>query len=123
MQMRPGRLSRNTLLAAALLPAVFPAVLAAAAAAPDGAPSEAREMAQGLTLTFTSPGGDSKIADSRGARLVALYVPQGTAPSPFQEPGRFVATWTGAINMRLRDTYTFSAAGRGKLTVTVEDKV
>jgi mono/diheme cytochrome c family protein len=93
---------------------------------PDSPPSsEAGETAQGLTLTFTPWGNDAKASfvDSRQVRLVALYVPQGTAPSPFHEPGKFVATWTGAVNMRLRDTYTFSAAGRGTLTVTVEDKV
>jgi mono/diheme cytochrome c family protein len=122
--MKPHGLRRHAL----PVPALLCTLMAVAGAAPDGPPQpEARETVQGLTLTFSRPGAaaDSRAAflDSRKARLVALYVPPGTAPSPFQEPGRFVATWTGSINLRLRDTYTFSAAGRGKLTVTVGDGV
>src|SRR5688572_23325818 len=117
------RLSRQALpLTAALL--ALPAL--AAGAAPDAAQASeaARATTQGLTLTFTrAADGNGAPADSRKARLVALHVPHGTAPTPFLDPGPFVATWSGSINLRLRDTYTFSAAGRGKLTVTIGDAV
>ena len=42
--------------------------------------------------------------------------------SAFVPPGRFVATWDGYINVRIRDFYIFSAQGRGKLTVNIDDK-
>jgi mono/diheme cytochrome c family protein len=80
----------------------------------------------GLMLTFTSlaqgatPAGG--LADVRAARLLALYVPQGAAPSPFTPPGLFRATFEGDITMRLRDFLSFSAEGRGKLTLTVNGK-
>jgi mono/diheme cytochrome c family protein len=80
------------------------------------------KLEQGLTLTITPAGGDATAADSRPARLVSLYVPAGAAPSAFVPPGRFVATWEGYINVRIRDYYIFSAEGRGKLTVNIDDK-
>src|SRR5687768_717746 len=86
-------------LAAALL--ALPAL--SAGAGPDAAQATeaARATTQGLTLTFTRAGdGNARPSDSRKARLVALYVPHGTTPTPFLDPGPFVATWTGSINLR-----------------------
>ncbi|MDB5291842.1 MAG: Cytochrome c class [Phycisphaerales bacterium] len=80
----------------------------------------------GLMLTFTSlaqggaPAGG--LADVRAVRLLALYVPQGSPPSPFTPAGPFRATFEGDINMRLRDFLSFSAEGRGKLSLKVNGK-
>jgi mono/diheme cytochrome c family protein len=95
------------------------ALLADAPAGSTGAPAK---LEPGLTLTITPAGGDVASGDSRAARLVSLYVPAGAAPSAFVPAGRFVATWEGYINVRIRDFYIFSAQGRGKLTVNIEDK-
>lgn len=82
----------------------------------------------GLAVTFT-PAADGKVdpavadvTDTRTSRLAALYVPTGQPASPFLAPGPFVATFDGFLNLRLRDTYTFSAEGRGAVVVTVNDK-
>ncbi len=72
---------------------------------------------RGLILTFDSAGS----TDSRVARLVSLYVPEGHPPTPFLTGGKFTATWLGDINLDLRDEFTFTAHGRGKLTVTLHD--
>ena len=55
--------------------------------------------------------------------MVALHVAQGAPPTPFVAPGRFRATWTGDLNLRLRERMAFVAEGRGKVTITVKDKV
>jgi len=73
----------------------------------------------GLTLTFTSAGA----TDSRIARLIALHIPDGQAPTPFLKPGPFTATFSGNLNLRIRDTNTFTAHGRGKLKLTINDKL
>ncbi len=93
------------------------ALLADAAPAPD-----VTKLAPGLTLTITPAGGDAAASDSREARLVSLCVPAGAAPSAFVLAGKFVATWEGYINVRIRDFYIFAAEGRGKLTVIIDDK-
>lgn len=70
----------------------------------------------GLTLTFTTPEGK---ADTRHARLVALYVPAGQAPTPFLNTGGFTAKWEGEIQSPLRGNYTLSADVRGTFKLTV----
>ncbi|MDB5298337.1 MAG: Trehalose utilization, partial [Phycisphaerales bacterium] len=92
--------------------------------APPLPPSAGPVDAPGVAVTF-SPAGredDPAAADTRAARIIALYVPAGAGPSPFVASPKFVAAYDGAIVLRLRDTYTFSAVGRGKLTVTVNGK-
>lgn len=84
-----------------------------AAAAPDAS-------APGLTLTFQSL--HDKTTDARTARLIALNVPTGAAPTPFLAPGPFKATFEGFIEQKLRGDYELSASGAGKLTVTIDDK-
>src|SRR4051812_19876870 len=76
---------------------------------------------QGLTVSFESVGGTG--SDTRNARLPALYVPAGGSPTPFLPPGRFKATWSGDLNLRLRERMSFSAEGRGKLAVSIKGKV
>jgi mono/diheme cytochrome c family protein len=75
---------------------------------------------RGLALRIEPIGGGE--SDTREARLVALHVPAGTAPSPFVAAGRFRATWSGNLNLKVRERYSFSAEGRGKLVVRIDDK-
>ncbi|MEI9895208.1 MAG: c-type cytochrome [Chthoniobacter sp.] len=70
---------------------------------------------QGLTVTF-SAGGKT---DTRAARLVALYVPEGEAPTPFLAPGPFTAKWEGEIVSDLRAQYTFTVDTTGIVTATL----
>jgi mono/diheme cytochrome c family protein len=77
----------------------------------------------GLALRLERLGGSGPATpDVRDARLVALYVPVGMAPSPFVPAGRFRATWEGSLNLKIRERYSFGAEGRGKITVTIDDK-
>ena len=82
------------------------------------------QPAQGLVLTIEGAHANATPAfpDARIARLVALYAPQGSAPSVFTRAGPFRATFEGELNQRLRGYVNFSAEGRGKLTVTINDK-
>jgi mono/diheme cytochrome c family protein len=72
-------------------------------------------LEQGVTLTFQQ---GNKI-DKRSARLLSLYVPEKTAPTPFLSPGPFTATFSGFVNLRLRGEFTFSVLGRGKVVVKI----
>ena len=95
-----------------------------AVALQDGRPAppplaEAKDQLQaGLTLGLDAGG----VQDLRDARLAALYVPEGSSPSPFLAPGPFKATWEGFVSVDLGTDCSFSAAGNGELTVTVADK-
>ncbi|HZL36715.1 MAG TPA: hypothetical protein VFC78_15455 [Tepidisphaeraceae bacterium] len=80
----------------------------------------------GLMLTISEVGKDAAHApappDVHSVRMLAMYVANGAAPSPFTAPGPFRATFEGDINMRLRDFLAFFAQGRGKLTITINSK-
>lgn len=106
-------------------------------ARPEAPPLKLEEKdAPGVTVTFTpiDGGGQPAISDTRVSRMIALYVAEHTPATPFLPGGdfaqmqplppseRFTAVFEGDINMRLRDTYTFSAEGRGKLTVAIGEK-
>ena len=75
--------------------------------------------AQGLTVTF-SAGGKT---DTRGARLVALYVPAGQPASPFLPVGSFAAKWEGAITSELRAQIAFAVEVQGRAKVSLNDAV
>src|SRR5688500_18711886 len=96
-----------------------PSQPAAVAPVPPTTASTSEKLEPALMLTFTS--GDA--TDARRARLVTLHVPAGASPTPFVPAGPFKATWTGNITLRVRGEYTFAAAGRGQLKVTVNDNV
>lgn len=106
--------NRSLLAIATLVPALAlvsnPACRAAAGRDPSG-----------LVLTFDSPPTASNpgLPDARVARLVALCVPSGTAPSVLTPPGPFRATFEGDLNQRLRSYVNFLAHGRGKLTLNI----
>jgi hypothetical protein len=80
------------------------------------------DAARGIVLAFESPagGGGAPRRDCRLARLVALRVPAGEAPTPFLEPGPFRAAWRGAIDVEILDDYTFSLEGRGTAEVEID---
>lgn len=73
------------------------------------------------TLTLSGSGADEGL-DTRVARIVALYVPEGSAVSPFLEAGPFVSKWEGYLNLKINDYFVFSAQGRGKLMVRINDE-
>ena len=75
-------------------------------------------LKQGLAVTFSAGGR----TDTRAARLVALYVPAGEAPTPFLAPGPFTAKWEGEINSDLRAEYTFTVDTLGTVTATLNGK-
>lgn len=95
------------------MPANVPSQAAAIAVPllPDAKPL----LEQGVTLTFQQ--GDK--TDKRSARLISLFVPEKTAPTPFLSPGSFTATFSGFVNLRLRGEFTFSVLGRGKVVVKI----
>ncbi|MHB1307744.1 MAG: DUF6797 domain-containing protein [Limisphaerales bacterium] len=68
--------------------------------------------APGAVLTIAPmPGRGPEEVDHRLARLVALTVPAGTAPTPFLGAGPFVATWEGYLRADLTGEYRFAQAG------------
>ncbi len=111
----------------ALFAALAPEAARAVVAPPDDDEEDGRpkgpRLAPGkeLGLALTLSRGD--VRDTRGARLVALDVPDGSAPSPFLAPGPFRATWEGDLAIPFRSDYAFAAAGRGTIRVEVNGKV
>src|SRR5688572_11376869 len=73
------------------------------------------EAKAGLLVTFEAGG----VKDVRVARLAALYVPEKAAASPFIGPGAFRATFTGNLEMKIRDELSFSLAGRGNAKLMI----
>ena len=71
----------------------------------------------GLTMIVQSQAGGD--IDQRTARALALYVPGGSAPTPFVAAGPFTATFEGFINKDMWDKVKFTAEGSGALTFTV----
>jgi len=76
-----------------------------------------------LTIESLKPAAGDKATrkDVRSTRLIALYVPEGSAPTPFLPPGPVKATFEGEMTVGMRDEYIFSADGAGKLTFLVND--
>src|SRR5258708_2911951 len=70
----------------------------------------------GLIATFQSKNSQP---DSRIARLAALYVPENTPASTFTPAGPFTATFTGNLELKLRDDLSFSLAGRGTIKLSI----
>src|SRR2546422_6501655 len=101
-------------------PAATLAMIALALSA--GAADVPKTSEQGLSLTFESLGTGAE-PDTRTARMLALYVPEAAPPTPFLPPGPFKATWTGDLNLRLRERMSFSAEGRGKVTISIKGKI
>ena len=75
----------------------------------------------GLELVLRSDAGDA--TDARVARLAALYVPEGEPSSPFFEPGPFEATFRGAIDIDLNDSFRFAVRGNGGVRLSIDGQV
>lgn len=71
----------------------------------------------GLTLTVTPAAGGA--ADTTATPGVTLFVAPGQSPTPFLPPGRFEASWSGAIHAELRASFRFRADLRGALRVEI----
>jgi mono/diheme cytochrome c family protein len=74
--------------------------------------------APNLIATFTS----KNQTDARLSRLPDLFVVAGESPAPFLAPGPFKVTFTGDLNLRIRDTYKFTFAGRGAVKLSINNK-
>jgi hypothetical protein len=70
----------------------------------------------GLIASFESK---TSPADLRVARLAALYVPQGTPASTFTPAGPFKATFSGNLEMKLKDELSFALVGRGMIKLSI----
>src|SRR5206468_384667 len=58
----------------------------------------------GLSLTIQqldASGQPTGAADTRSVRMIGLYVPASMPASSFVPAGRFRATWTGNLNLKL----------------------
>ena len=93
----------------------------------DDEDEEPERLPQGLKLTFQAlrDGAPSALPgdrDVRHARLIALRVPAGSAPTPFLKPGPFRATWEGSLTVNLPGEYAFSAACLGTVHATINGK-
>ena len=85
-------------------------------------PDAAADFEQsGLALALRLPG--SAATDARVARLLALYVPEGQNASPFLDAGPFEATFRGAIELDLNDSYRFNARGSGSVRLSIGGEV
>ena len=87
-------------------------------AAQAGAAAREDERVAGVALELRSAS-DGAARVVRSARLVALRVAPGTAPSGLVAPGAFTATFRGSIIVPLRDRYTFSFEGVGAARLEV----
>ena len=77
------------------------------------------KIAQGLAVAFEAGGK----TDSRSARMLALYVPEGAPPTPFLPTGVFKATFEGDLTVSMKDDYIFTADGSGAVKLDVNGTV
>src|SRR5688572_30438677 len=115
LRYRWGRVSALLLVCALAKCAVHAEERAPAPALKDMKPT----AAQGCALMIESQVGGKNVSDTRHARLVALYVPTGSPPTPFLPAGPFKARFDTDLAMRLRDDVTFSVIGSGTVKVSV----
>jgi len=83
-------------------------------------PAQARltNEAPGLKQTFTSTG-PAGGQDTRPSRLPALFLPAGSAPTPFLAAGPFRCRWEGFLKLEINDQITFETAGRGAVSLEI----
>lgn len=77
--------------------------------------------APGLIQTFTTASNAGR-PDARQSRLAALFVPAGSAPTPFLDAGPFRCRWEGFLKLDLNDKITFEMDGLGEATLKVNDE-
>ncbi|MFO1511788.1 MAG: hypothetical protein U1F83_02575 [Verrucomicrobiota bacterium] len=76
------------------------------------APVKVAQASPGLIQTFTSATKPGQ-PDTRRSRLAALFVPAGSAPTPFLDAGPFRCRWEGFLKLELNDEITFETEGWG----------
>ncbi|MCA9438311.1 MAG: cytochrome c, partial [Candidatus Omnitrophica bacterium] len=81
---------------------------------------ETVEFPQGVRLEIRSADGR---VDIHHTRLVTLSVSEGEDPTPFLPAGPFSATWTGHINVDLRDRFRFGFQGNGTFQFFIDGRV
>jgi mono/diheme cytochrome c family protein len=96
--------------AAVLLPCMIGFVLVTGRV--DSSAQTAAPHAPGLSVAFTSRGGDSS-REGTVSPNVRLYVPAGDAPSPFLPKDPFTAVWEGFLSLDFRGHYQFEAEVNG----------
>ncbi len=89
---------------------------------PPGVAATEAIVTAGLVASF-APFGEPIEADVRVTRMLALTVPAGTSFSSCFAPGPFRATFTGEVEVDVRERYTFSFEGAGELQLRLGDKV
>ena len=72
----------------------------------------------GLTVTYRQAGSATG-ADVVVVPHAALYVADGTPPTPFVAPGAFTAEFDGLVSVDLRDDYQFRAETNGTVEIRV----
>lgn len=78
----------------------------------DAATGAAAAAVRGLAVTYQSLTEPGTVQVQR-ARLLALHVERGEAPTPFLPPGMFRATFQGRVVLPVRDRYRFRVSGKG----------
>ena len=76
---------------------------------------------RGLTVALAASTA-ATASDVRVTRLLALAVESGEPAASGLSPGPFVATFTGMLEVELRDRYRFAFEGVGSLTVEIDGK-
>lgn len=76
------------------------------------------QEAAGLVQYFSRKG-ESRVLDTRLARLPALFVPAGAAPTTFVEPGQFHCRWEGYLKLDLNGERSFQTEGVGAVTLKI----
>jgi mono/diheme cytochrome c family protein len=77
----------------------------------------------GLLLTVGAQGADQPLSHTEVAPAVKLFVPAGTAASPFVPPGPFTARWKGTLWPEMRGQHILLAEVQGDLQVRINDQV
>lgn len=95
-------------------------VWAVAAAAQPGSPDAVFEH-RSLEVSLRSL--ETGTTDTRVARLAALHVPRNQPASPFLDSGPFEATFRGAVEIDLNDSFRFTVRGNGGIRLRIRGEV
>ena len=84
--------------------------------------SHAQSSTAGVVVTYRA-GSGSAAADTSVLPGLALYVAEGSTPTPFLSPGPFTADIEGQLSVDLRDDYQFRAELSGSARITIGEAV
>src|SRR5260370_31745753 len=82
---------------------------------------EQAALQPGLTLRLYHSDSEKPL-DARRVRLAALHLGEGTAPSPFVDPGQFTAKLSGYIKTALKGEFTFRMTTIGEARLRINGK-